>query len=301
LTPKSPFYNVKSQYFGPRRQFLTPPVMCCGLATDHRWLAAHDNWRIAARILFIPTPLLAPVVETLPGLQGVLQDLRAHFEVDVFRWPNAAGEPVLEPTCQGVAEAIKDATRGTPTHVVAFRAATLLALLGLSRWPTDARSLSAVGIVMPNSSLRSLGLSVTGRFSDAVMRERMRDGAAMSEFVLRPYLRELDQREAERLIDDCASGSDLDFVRALTDSINELDLSRERRRLAVPALFLQPPDWVISFHEGEGIQLFKYLAPQAKVRQLRDWPKEPEGTSEVSGPIIEFIGAVERGESEDRQ
>jgi hypothetical protein len=57
-------------------------------------------------------------------------------------------------------------------------------------------------------------------------------------------------------------------------------------------LFFQPPDWVIAFHEGEGLQLFKYFAPDAKAKQLRYWPKSPEGTREVSEPLIEFVQTV---------
>jgi hypothetical protein len=177
--------------------------------------------------------------------------------------------------------------------VVAFRTSTALALLGLSRGPSDARSLSAVGIVVPISSLPGLGLSATARVVGRNISERLRSPADFVEFVMRPHVEGLDPIEIKRLVDQCISGADLEFEWALAESMIDLDLRQESRPLPVPALFFQPPDWVTAFPEGEGIQLFKYFAPQAEVRQLRYWPREPEGTSEVSEPIIEFVHAVE--------
>jgi hypothetical protein len=140
--------------------------------------------------------------------------------------------------------------------------------------------------------MAELGLSETSRVAERQIRERMRNPTSFMEFILRPHLEGLDASEAQGLVDQCAGGSDMDFLIALTDSIGELDLGKERRILQIPALFFRPPDWVTSFHEGEGVQLFRYFAPEAKVQPLRYWPKSPEGTREVSEPLIEFVQTV---------
>jgi hypothetical protein len=251
----------------------------------------NDNKGIAEQVLLVPDPVLGPVVETLPGLRGVLQDLRNFFDVEIFRWPDPAGEPAIAPTWQAAAEAIRQATLDRPVHVVTHLFATSLAVPGLSRDQTDARSLCAIGMGITTASLRAVGMPVMSRMFQDVSRELKVDVASLARYILRS-LHGLDNTESDPLINQCVEGSNSDFIKGLGDSLGDLDLARERGLLPIPALLFRPPPAMTTLHEGEGIQLIQLFAPHAEVRQLKDWPKEPEGTGEVSGPIIKFIQRV---------
>jgi hypothetical protein len=238
-------------------------------------LLPDDNCFIAERILFVPPPMLGPVVETLPVLAGVLLDLRASFEVEVLSLAQRSGRATDTAHLAGRGGGDKTGNDG--------RARSRRGLSRIDR-PCLARSKprSKRGALRSRgrnahtrASLADLGLPAMSRVTERLTRERLRTPATFTELVLRPHLEGLDASEAQGLVDQCVSGSDMDFLIALTDSMGELELSKERRTLQIPALLFQPPDSASSFYEGEGVQLFGYFAPQAKVRQLRYWPQFP--------------------------
>jgi hypothetical protein len=67
--------------------------------------------------------------------------------------------------------------------------------------------------------LAGVGLAATSQVAARINRERMRAPSNFIEFVMRAHLNELDASEGQRLIDQCLTESDVDFLIALTDSV----------------------------------------------------------------------------------
>ncbi|HET9199964.1 MAG TPA: hypothetical protein VFO84_03185, partial [Dehalococcoidia bacterium] len=100
---------------------------------------------MAEQVLFLPGWGRSPAaVDVLAGYRELTKELRGSFDVDIFSWPSTQPTPIVPPTWQGAAEAVRSAL--TPgCHVVVVSGNVAIVLMALDG-ETAARTLVCDGL-----------------------------------------------------------------------------------------------------------------------------------------------------------
>ncbi|MPZ22362.1 MAG: hypothetical protein GEU28_02210 [Dehalococcoidia bacterium] len=244
---------------------------------------------MAARILFVPTWRVSPIAcRSLPGIRSLLDDLRTSFEVDVFTWPCIKGGPAVPATWQGAVDALAgDITSNT--HLLSFGAATPIALMALTGEGHRARSLTSVGIAVPNATLLTLGLpDVAGSWEN-------RARFSPTPVWLQSLLHGIQQDSIDSLAQRIDAEIDWGYLAQFQRSFETLDLVARRAATDVPVLYLSSP---LDRETGEGIKdVFMRFAPEAATDDLQQWPanlESPDSGLELAARFRRFLSDVAR-------
>ena len=231
------------------------------------------------RLLFVRHYWLAPrTVEQAPAFKEVLKALRQDYQVDVFAWPGTVDGPTAPPTWEGAAAALR-AALSPGCHVLLGGGAVAVGLMTLGRGVHPARSVVADHMDLPNATLRALGLSTLAEASDLLGRLEHPES----------WLRTLTGFVGLEAAKAGASDVDRAYLRQFSESWENLNLVDEAPSVAVPALYLAPPEGDPDFPEGEQVRAFLRFAPDAAVRKMQTWHRRRYDDPQIAAEFVEAV------------
>jgi hypothetical protein len=242
---------------------------------------------MAPRVLFVTSWQFSPrVCEMIPATRTLIEDLRANYDVALFRWPTMKDGPGYEATWQAIAEHIRaDLTPGT--HVVVTGASTAVVMMALSG-SDESASMVTAGMIVPPATLRSLGMNdlasgveLVGRISHSVQSGYQ---------TLQTVMAGASAAEVRRITKHVDADVDWHAARRFSASLRDLDLVQEAPSITVPTLCLdvavKMPGW------GDMSKVFKLFVPNAADGQLKLWPgklQDPAAGREFAQKAHAFI------------
>ncbi|MEX2237711.1 MAG: hypothetical protein WEB00_09275 [Dehalococcoidia bacterium] len=241
------------------------------------------------RILLLP-PAFAfdPVmVDLWRGFRTLIDQLEAHFPVDLFHWSPEEGQVAETP--EQVIDLIEGAIR-PQHHVVDLGTACQMLLVALTRRP--ARSLTTAGLFSSAATLEAAGEFALAAALTAVT------ALAITPAQIVPLAME---GAAPRDVETAIAAAELGIERAnyhqLLARFHETDFTG-RTTVDIPVLCLDVP--FPTPGADRLFELFKESIPNARRDELLIWPmrmQEAAGGRELAGKVIAFIQSViaERG------
>jgi hypothetical protein len=242
---------------------------------------------VKQRVIFEPLGYLRALsggIRSVPAISTFLDEIEAHFDVDIPATPDPEDAPFPTPQAPppGVRPArLREALTGG-AHLVAMGWHVPEALIALDGHD-GAGSFVALGFQPTVATLRSAGM---GPVADAL--DRFTAEADRSCYGLTRLLYQgLEETALRAIVDDLDRNIDQERRRIYTAWLSSLDQVRDRPWVEVPTLYLHSP-----IDLGGVRELFLRIIPHAEVGKLDSFPtrlQETDSGSEAARQVIEFI------------
>ena len=239
------------------------------------------------RVVFVPMGYLFAAtrgIRSIPAISAFLDEVEAHFDVDIPITPEPDGATVEIPQAPPPGArplTIRDSLAGG-AHLVTMGLHVPECLIALDG-RDEAGSFVALGFQPTPATLRSAGMEAV-----AAALDRFTAGADRSCYgITRLLYQGLDETALRAIVDDLDRNIDQERRRVYTAWLSNLDHLRERPRIDVPTLYLHSP-----MDLGGVKDLFLRIVPHAEVGKLESFPtrmQDTESGREAAQQVIEFI------------
>jgi class 3 adenylate cyclase len=235
---------------------------------------------MADHLLYIPGESDSPEnVGKIPAVGAILDELRSHFDVEIFRWPTIRGAPHVPPTWQACAEVLRQALVATH-HIVAMWGNVALCLLALKDRSLPVRSFVCDGMSVPPATLKALSMdellpgAQAAHQIDALWQGHrwVMEGASEDQLAHRQSLRAADPA----------------YVHEFLDSWAQLNLLDENPQVDIPCLYVEIP---IGYPGWSGMfEVFRRFVPRAEYTELPAWRMHhPEHGKAFAARALPFL------------
>jgi hypothetical protein len=223
---------------------------------------------MAERVLVTPPWGFSPrALEAFPAGRAFLEDLRSLYRVEVFRWPVLVGDDRSAGDWRTIVSSIQSEF-SSDCHLVCTGGASTSSLLALSNSPGAVHSLVAEGLVLPEATLRAVGLKSLAE----VVRVLQPSDRSWSHQLTRLTMTNSSEEEIEETAHLIEEDIDWAKIDEASRSYNGVDLVEEGVRIDLPTLYLQGQMPLAGYEEMRDV--FLRFVPHAQTGTLSKWPQE---------------------------